>query len=115
MHASTVPHDRHATAQLVRVGRMLIPVEQKPTARRMQQSHVLQIAAQCLLVQEVYGVRPSHGLLVLAGGKEERVEFTPVLEGRLLHTHGADARATARRRRARAALGCGEVPTVRLP
>jgi CRISPR-associated exonuclease Cas4 len=72
--------------QLIRVGRMLIPVEQKPTARRMQQSHVLQLAAQCLLVQEVYGVRPSHGLLVLAGGKQERVEFTPALEGRLLHT-----------------------------
>jgi CRISPR-associated exonuclease Cas4 len=72
--------------QLVSVGRMLIPVEQKPRARRMQQSHVLQVAAQCLLVQEVYGVRPSHGLLVLAGGKQERVEFTPALERRLLNT-----------------------------
>jgi hypothetical protein len=68
------------------MGQMLIPVEQKPTARRMHQSHMLQVAAQCLLVHEVYGVRPSHGLLVLAGGKEERVEFTPALEGRLLHT-----------------------------
>src|ERR1700737_3222639 len=67
--------------QLIRMGRMLIPVEQKPTALRMQQSHMLQVAAQCLLVYEVYGVRPSHGLLVLAGGKEERVEFTPALEG----------------------------------
>jgi CRISPR-associated exonuclease Cas4 len=72
--------------QLIRMGQMLIPVEQKPTARRMHESHVLQVAAQCLLVQEVYGVRPSHGLLVLAGGKQERVEFTTALEGRLLHT-----------------------------
>ncbi len=72
--------------QLVSVGRMLIPVEQKPRARSMQQSHVLQVAAQCLLVQEVYGVRPSHGLLVLAGGKQELVEFTPALERRLLNT-----------------------------
>ena len=72
--------------QLIRMGRMLIPVEQKPTARRMQQSHMLQVAAQCLLVHEVYGVRPSHGLLVLASGKEERVAFTPALEARLLHT-----------------------------
>ena len=32
--------------QIVRVGRMLIPVEHKPKARRMQQSHVLQLAAQ---------------------------------------------------------------------
>ncbi len=72
--------------QLIRVGRMLIPVEQKPSARRMQESHVLQVAAQCLLVHEVYGVRPSHGLLVLAGGQHERVEFTPALEERLLST-----------------------------
>lgn len=72
--------------QLVRVGRMLIPVEQKPRARRRQQSHVLQVAAQCLLVHEVYGVRPSYGLLVLANGAQERVEFTPALERRLLDT-----------------------------
>jgi len=72
--------------QLIRMGQMLIPVEQKPTASRMHQSHMIQVAAQCLLVHEVYGVRPSHGLLVLAGGKEERVEFTPALEGRLLRT-----------------------------
>ena len=38
--------------QLIRVGRMLIPVEQKPTARRMQQLHVLQLAAQCLLCRK---------------------------------------------------------------
>jgi CRISPR-associated exonuclease Cas4 len=71
--------------QIVRVGRMLIPVEHKPKARRMQQSHVLQLAAQCLLVHEVYGVRPSYGLLVLANGTQERVEFTPALERHLLH------------------------------
>lgn len=50
----------------------------------MQQSHVLQLAAQCLLVH-VYGVRPSYGLLVLANGTQERVEFTPALERHLLH------------------------------
>jgi CRISPR-associated protein Cas4 len=72
--------------QLVSVGGMLIPVEQKPTARRMHESHVVQLAAQCLLVHEVYGVRPSYGLLVLAGGKQERVEFTPALERCLLDT-----------------------------
>jgi CRISPR-associated exonuclease Cas4 len=52
----------------------------------MQQSHVLQLAAQCLLVHEVYGVRPPYGLLVLKDGKQERVEFTPALERRLLDT-----------------------------
>jgi CRISPR-associated exonuclease Cas4 len=72
--------------QLVRVGAALVPVEQKPRARRLQPSHMLQVAAQCLLVQEVYGVRPPYGLLVLAGGTQERVEFSPALEQRLLDT-----------------------------
>ena len=53
--------------QVIRAGRLLIPVEQKPTARRVQESHALQVAAQCLLVREVYGVRPSHGLLGARG------------------------------------------------
>jgi CRISPR-associated exonuclease Cas4 len=72
--------------QLVRVGRLVIPVEHKPTARRLQPSHVLQVAAQCLLVQDVYGVRPPYGLVVLAGGTRQRVEFSPALEQRLLDT-----------------------------
>jgi CRISPR-associated exonuclease Cas4 len=69
--------------QLVRVGKLLVPVEQKPKSRRLQPSHVLQAAAQCLLVHEVYGVRPPYGLVVLAGGVRERVEFSPALEERL--------------------------------
>jgi CRISPR-associated exonuclease Cas4 len=71
---------------LVRIGRTLIPVEQKPSAHRVQSSHVLQVAAQCLLVYEVYGVRPPYGLLVLAGGVREQIQFTPSLERRLLET-----------------------------
>jgi CRISPR-associated exonuclease Cas4 len=70
---------------LLRSGRHLIPVEQKPRARRIQPSHVMQVAAQCLLVQEVFGVRPPHGIVVLADGWE-RVEFTPELERRLRST-----------------------------
>ena len=72
--------------QLVRIGRALIPVEQKPKARRLQQSPILQIAAQCLLVQEVYGIRPPYGIVVLAGGCRHEVEFSPALELRLLDT-----------------------------
>ena len=67
-------------------GRALIPVEQKPNARHPQPSHILQVAAQCLLVQEVYGIRPPYGLLVLANGVQERVLFTPALEARLADT-----------------------------
>src|SRR5215472_12545510 len=72
--------------QLVRVGNALIPVEQKPKARRLQQSHVLQVAAQSLLVQEVYRIRPPYGIVVLAGGSRHQVEFSPVLERRRLDT-----------------------------
>ena len=72
--------------QLIRVGNALIPVEQKPTARRLQQSHILQVAAQCLLVQEVYRIRPPYGIVVLAGGSRHQVEFSPVLERRRLDT-----------------------------
>ena len=71
---------------LVRSGRYLIPVEQKPRARRAQPSHIMQVAAQCLLVHEVYGVRPPYGLLVLAGGVQERVAYSRDLEQRVLAT-----------------------------
>ena len=72
--------------QLVRAGRMLIPVEHKPRARRLHDSHILQVAAQCLLVEDVYGVRPTHGLVVVGRGIPERVDFTPALERRVLAT-----------------------------
>jgi CRISPR-associated exonuclease Cas4 len=72
--------------QLVRVGNALIPVEQKPKARRLHQSHILQVAAQCLLVQEVYGTRPPYGIVILAGGSPHQVEFSPALELRLVDT-----------------------------
>ena len=71
---------------LLRSGHALIPVEQKPRARRVQPSHVMQVAAQCLLVEEVYGVRPPYGVVVLAEGVQQRVPFTPTLERRLLET-----------------------------
>jgi CRISPR-associated exonuclease Cas4 len=66
--------------QIVRVGRSYIPVEQKPTARRLYPSHAMQVAAQCILVQEVYGVRPPYGVVALNGGRAEQVAFTPQLE-----------------------------------
>jgi CRISPR-associated exonuclease Cas4 len=46
----------------------------------------MQVAAQCLLVEEVYGVRPPFGIVVLADGIREKVPFTPKLERRLLQT-----------------------------
>jgi CRISPR-associated exonuclease Cas4 len=43
----------------------LIPVEVKSSnaPQKPHEAHVLQLAAYCLLVEEVYGIRPSHGIL----------------------------------------------------
>ena len=71
---------------LVRIDRTIIPVEQKPGARRVHDSHVMQLAAQCMLVTDVYGVRPPYGLLVLANGVQQQVPFTRGLEKRVLET-----------------------------
>jgi CRISPR-associated protein Cas4 len=71
---------------LVRIDRTIIPVEQKPRAQRMHDSHVMQLAAQCLLVTDVYGVRPPYGLLVPANGVQQQVPFTRALEKRVLET-----------------------------
>jgi len=71
---------------LLRVGRTIIPVEQKHRARRVQHSHVLQAAAQCLLVEEEYGVRPAYALVVLADGVQQQVQYTRGLERQLIET-----------------------------
>ncbi len=71
---------------LLRVGGAYVPVEQKPSARRLQQSHILQVGALCLLVQEVYGVRPPYGVVVLADGSQERVTFSEELERGVVRT-----------------------------
>ena len=63
----------------------LIPVEVK-TARapaRPYESHVLQLAAYCLLVAETSGRRPSYGLLRYADRTLE-IPFTPELEEEVL-------------------------------
>jgi len=64
---STALSDDRITSSAL-VGK-LIPVEQKPLRWRIHDSHVTQLAAECLLVSEAYGVRPPYGLLVLADGK----------------------------------------------
>jgi CRISPR/Cas system-associated exonuclease Cas4 (RecB family) len=86
--------------ELVRVGEVLIPVEHKPRAQRAQASHHLQLAAQCALVADVFGVRPPYGVLVLADGEPREVPFTRELEARLLETTT----------RMRALLAAGDAP-----
>jgi CRISPR-associated exonuclease Cas4 len=65
---------------------MHIPVEQKPSAHRVWPSHRLQVTAQCALLEETFGVRPTHAVLVLANEQQEHVPFTPELEKELLET-----------------------------
>lgn len=50
---------------VLRQGDTLIPVEVKTgrTPREPYPGHVLQLLAYCLLIEEHYGVRPSHGLI----------------------------------------------------
>jgi CRISPR-associated exonuclease Cas4 len=77
---------------LVRRWRHLIPVEVKSTAvpGEPYRSHVLQLAAYCLLVEEAYEQRPPYGLLhyAPADGQERTfaVRYTRALERELLDT-----------------------------
>jgi CRISPR-associated exonuclease Cas4 len=72
---------------LIQQGSALIPVEVKSSSRPDRgpyDSHILQLAAYCLLVEAVYRVRPSHGVLHYTSrtGKSSTYEipFTPGLE-----------------------------------
>jgi CRISPR-associated exonuclease Cas4 len=80
---------------LLRVQRAYVPVEQKPSARRLYESHIIQMGALCVLIEDVYGVRPPYGVVVLADGIKERVSFTKELEQRVLRTM-ADMRSLLR-------------------
>jgi len=71
---------------LVREGSAIIPVEVKSgraPASGAYASHIFQLAAYCLLVEEAYDRRPAHGLIKYAD-KILAVDFTPELEAELL-------------------------------
>lgn len=65
----------------------IIPVEVKSGAAPSQPypSHVLQLAAYCLLVEEAFDVRPSHGIIRYRD-QTFALDFTPQLEAWLLST-----------------------------
>jgi CRISPR-associated exonuclease Cas4 len=83
---------------LVRQGRMLIPVETKPSrdAEEPYSADVLQLAAYCLLVEEAHGRAPPHGLLVYRSRTFE-IPFAAGLRRALLETL-ADMRRAAQQR-----------------
>ena len=72
---------------LVAEGSRLVPVEVK-SGRAPEQpypSHVLQLAAYCLLVEDCYDRRPSRGIIQYADRAFE-VDYTPELRDELLST-----------------------------
>ena len=71
---------------LVRQGRQMIPVEVKssPAPRAgPRRSHVLQLAAYCLLVEENYSQRPKYGIVKYADRMFE-IDYTDQLRSALL-------------------------------
>jgi len=75
---------------LVQDGDDIVPVEVK-TSRAPDapfDSHVMQLAAYCLLVHETYGARPPYGI-VKYPERAFAVDYTPELESALLETLAA--------------------------
>lgn len=73
---------------LVQHGKEIIPVEVKSTrlhGRQPYESHQMQLAAYCLLVEDVIGVRPSHGILKYAD-VTLRIDYTKDVRHKLLAT-----------------------------
>ena len=73
---------------LLKSGEEIIPVEVKSTSLRGHEpydSHKLQLAAYCLLVEDTHSVRPSHGILQYADATV-RLPFNDPLQERLLAT-----------------------------
>lgn len=69
--------------RIVRDGNFLIPEEWK-SSRRVTDSHRLQLGVYFLLVEENYGVRPPHGVIVLGDGSRVTVRNTDGLRRRVL-------------------------------
>lgn len=70
---------------LIKKGDRIIPAEVKSSwaPRSPYDSHILQLAAYCVLVKSTYGQRPSYGLLRYKN-RTFKVKFTSDLEERLL-------------------------------
>lgn len=69
--------------RLVRQGGTLIPEEWK-SSKRVNDGHRLQLATYFLLVEEEYGVRPPHGVVVLGDGSRVEVRNTERLRSEVL-------------------------------
>lgn len=70
--------------RIEREGEWPIPEEWKPSAKRVYPAHRLQLATYFLLIEEVYGVRPPFGWVVIRNGERVRVENTEKLRAEVL-------------------------------
>jgi CRISPR-associated exonuclease Cas4 len=70
--------------RIERDGEYLIPEEWKPTAQRFYPGHRLQLGTYLILIEEVYGVRPPYGWVVIRDGERVRVENTEYLRSEVL-------------------------------
>jgi CRISPR-associated exonuclease Cas4 len=76
---------------LVQQGRVIIPVEVKSSATPAdgpRRSHVLQLAAYCLLVEETYRQRPKYGIVKYAD-RMFAIDYTESLRAALLDVMAA--------------------------
>ncbi len=74
---------------LIQRGRSRIPVEVKSgrAPQRPHRSHILQLAAYCLLVETTTGIRPAYGMLKYADSTY-KIQYTRTLQQELLQTLG---------------------------
>lgn len=76
---------------LIRQGRAIIPVELKSSAAPAdgpRRSHVLQLAAYCLLIEETYRQRPKYGIVKYAD-RMFAIDYTDALHALLLEVMAA--------------------------
>jgi CRISPR-associated exonuclease Cas4 len=64
-------------------GGMPVPEEWK-SARRVYDSHVVQLGTYFVLIEEETGVRPPHGFIALGDDQRVRIENKPELRARVL-------------------------------
>lgn len=69
--------------RIVRDGELLIPEEWK-SSKRVSERHRLQLGAYFILIEEEYGVRPPHGMVVLGDGSRVEVKNTERLRSTVL-------------------------------
>lgn len=68
---------------VVREGGLRIPVELK-SSKRVYRNHRVQLGVQLILIEEIYGERPTHGYIVTGDGVRHRIENTDELRGWVL-------------------------------